>query len=78
MSSGWRHQALCAAFSGLPWIAEPEDCSSAAERAMQCVCGACPVRAECEAYVDRAGIVSGFWAGRDRTAVELSETGGAA
>ena len=42
------------------------------------VCGACPVRVECEAYVDRAGIVSGFWAGRDRTPVDLTETGGAA
>lgn len=79
MSGNWRASALCALFPELPWIAEPQDRSEAAEAALRSVCGGCPVRLECTSYVERAGIVSGFWAGQDRTpASDVSRSGGAA
>lgn len=63
----WMSQALCDAFPTLPWIAEPQDCSTAASASMQLVCGLCPVRPDCIEYVDAQHIVSGFWAGEHRT-----------
>lgn len=79
MGAAWKDEALCGRFPDLPWIAEPQDCSRASRAAMRVVCSACPVQAECEAYVDRMGILGGFWAGQDRTpAAEASQSGGAA
>ena len=67
MHSDWRAHTLCRHFPRLPWIAEPEDQAGGAVRAMTVVCLACPVTQRCAQYVVEAGIVSGFWAGRDRT-----------
>lgn len=79
MSAPWQLDALCALFPDLPWLAEPEDRSRAAIAAMSTICAACPVRRSCEAYVDRANIVGGFWAGEDRTPLSnLSSSDGAA
>jgi len=77
MDSDWRAHALCPHFPRLPWINEPEDQAVAAVRAMTVVCLACPVTERCARYVVEAGIVSGFWAGRDRTPtpVELGQGG---
>ena len=63
----WMSQGLCGTFASLPWIAESEARSPAATAAMELVCHLCPVRVECEKYVDSTHVVSGFWAGRDRT-----------
>ena len=63
----WMSQALCGAFPTLPWIADPQDCSTAARASMQLVCGLCPVRAHCAEYVASEHIVSGFWAGEHRS-----------
>jgi hypothetical protein len=67
MSEPWMAEALCAFFPSDQWIVEPEDRSAAAEAALGAVCRACGVRVDCEAYVVREGIVSGFWAGLDRS-----------
>lgn len=64
--STWRDRALCLSFPDMPWIAEPQDRSVAAERAMAVVCTSCPVQLECAAYADRYRICAGFWAGNDR------------
>jgi hypothetical protein len=67
MSEPWMTGALCAWFPSDQWIVEPEDRSAAAEAALRAVCRACRVRVDCEAFVSREGIVSGFWAGLDRS-----------
>ena len=66
MGERWRALALCAAFPDLPWIQEPSARSSAAVCAMTAVCGACPARGECAAFVEAQGVSSGFWAGHER------------
>ena len=79
MNVEWQLEALCALFPDLPWITEPSERPQAAVAAMTTVCAACPVYAACESYVVRTGIVSGFWAGEDRTPSSgLSSSGGAA
>jgi hypothetical protein len=79
MGDDWRSGALCRHFLGMPWLAEPEDLSPSSEAALRAVCMACPVQSDCEAYVERYGIVSGFWAGRDRTPdAQATTRGGAA
>jgi hypothetical protein len=46
---------------------------------MRVVCAGCGAFTDCEEYVERYGIVSGFWAGRERTSItDSSERGGAA
>lgn len=67
MSEDWRDLALCRRFPDLPWIAEPQDRSQGAQRAMSAVCGACPVAAECADFAARHRVTSAFYAGRDRT-----------
>lgn len=79
MDELWKRAAQCSLVPELPWIAEPQNRSEVAEAMMRGVCRACSARADCEAYVERTGVVSGFWAGRDRTPrPEASEEGGAA
>ena len=79
MGLAWMSEALCAAFVNLPWIAEPEDSSASARRSMGLVCDLCPVRSECSEYVRDEHIVSGFWAGADRSEQDpWSRSGGAA
>lgn len=75
----WMLEALCQRFPALPWIAEPGDRSAAGEQAMNAVCGACPVRRECESYADRRSVTSGYWAGTDRSVdpLDLDEDGAA-
>jgi hypothetical protein len=63
----WMSSALCATFPHLLWIAEPENTSDAARASMRLICGLCPVAAECRSSVEETSVVSGFWAGRDRT-----------
>ena len=77
MDSDWRAHTLCRHFPKLPWIAEPEDQTVAAVRAMTVVCLACPVTEQCAQYVVEAGIVSGFWAGRSAAPLD-QHAGGAA
>jgi hypothetical protein len=67
MSEQWMAEALCSWFPSDQWIVEPEDRSAASEEALRAVCRACRVEVDCEAYVAREGIVSGFWAGLDRS-----------
>lgn len=74
----WTEQAWCRSVPALPWIAEPEDVSPAAEVAMTAVCAACPVVFECQEYVGCAGITGGFWAGAHCTPGEESRLGGVA
>ena len=79
MDLDWMDAALCRHFPGQPWIAEPEARSTASEAAMGAVCQSCAVFERCQKYVDRVGIVSGFWAGSDRTPADsASDVGGAA
>lgn len=79
MSHAWMRSALCRCFPDLPWIEEPHRRSRAGEVVLESVCGACSVHSECRAYVERVDIVSGYWAGEDRTPPsELSDSGGAA
>lgn len=63
--TGWMTQAACRTHTDLPWTADgfthPRVTGVAAR--MRAVCDSCPVRRECEAYVDRAGVTGGFWAG---------------
>jgi hypothetical protein len=79
MSDDWRSEALCRQFSSMPWLVEPDRRSLSSKASMRVVCRACPVRSECEAYVERYAIISGFWAGRDRTPdTQATSRGGAA
>jgi hypothetical protein len=66
----WMTKAWCPQVMELPWTAEPDRVSFAGEVAMAAVCANCPVWTDCDAYVTKAGITSGFWAGahRDPTA----------
>lgn len=63
--TGWMRRAACRTRTALPWTADgfshPRVHGVAAQ--MRAVCGSCPVRRSCEAYVERAGVTSGFWAG---------------
>ena len=74
----WMTRALCAVFPTLPWLAEPEDRSAAAERSLRTVCSLCPVASDCAAYVGRRHITSGYWASADRTPNEPQSSSGAA
>lgn len=76
MDSDWPANSLCQHFPSLPWIAEPEDQLVSAVRAMTVVCLACPVTEQCARYVVEAEIVSGFWAGRDRTPTSVDRSHG--
>ena len=73
MSEPWMTGALCFWFPTDQWIVEPADRSAASEAVLGAVCMACSVRADCEAYVGRAAIVSGFWAGLHRSAHEAAD-----
>jgi hypothetical protein len=73
----WMERALCSAFPTMPWVLEPQERSVAAERAMGAVCVACPVNAQCSAYVESREVSSGFWAGCDRTPAEELQDGAA-
>jgi hypothetical protein len=59
----WQSLGACGARTDLPWTAEPEDVGPWDAEAMRSVCAECPVLAECSAYVDRAAVVAGWWAG---------------
>lgn len=79
MDEHWMTQALCRHFPQMPWIVEPEQRPRTAVAAMSAGCLACAVRSDCESFVDRKQIVSGFWAGADRTPeAHASRSGGAA
>lgn len=67
MSIEWRDQALCLRFADLPWITDPQHRSISAVRAMEGVCGACPVILDCDDFARSHRITSGFYAGKDRT-----------
>ena len=73
MSEPWMAWALCSWFPSDQWIVEPADRSAASQEALGAFCRACAVQADCEAYVGRAAIVSGFWAGLDRSAHEAAD-----
>jgi hypothetical protein len=70
MPEPWMTVALCAWSPSDQWIVEPENRSAASQAALGAVCRACRVEVACEAYVAREGIVSGFWAGLDRSPQE--------
>ena len=71
----WHGEALCRLFSNLPWIEEPERVTDSAAASMGVVCDVCPVRRACEDYVADHEVLSGFWAGRDRTPPAMSMDG---
>jgi len=67
MTESWMSEALCRHFPTPTWIVEPEGRTPASTAALTAVCLSCPVRPACAGYVLRKGIVSGFWAGTDRS-----------
>ena len=67
----WMTDAACVDRPALPWLADRPN--PVETRAMALLCGVCPVRPECAAYVTAADITAGFWAGRNRT---RSQVGG--
>jgi hypothetical protein len=66
LDQDWMGKAWCPKVAELPWTAEPDQVSFAAEVAMAAVCAACPVWTECAGYVADEQISSGFWAGAHR------------
>jgi hypothetical protein len=68
----WMAKAWCPRVAELPWTADPDQVTFAAEVAMAAVCQACPVWFECADYVTNRQITSGFWAGAHRDPKMLS------
>lgn len=68
-------QAACARPENrdLPWMSE--DASIAERAAMARVCATCPVFVRCAVEVATTETTAGFWAGHDRTEVDLPEQG---
>ncbi|MFC7596407.1 WhiB family transcriptional regulator [Terrabacter sp. GCM10028922] len=62
----WQSLGSCGARTDLPWIGEPEEVGPWDAESMRSVCRACPVLAECAAYVDDANVCAGWWAGTHR------------
>lgn len=60
----WQVLAACAPRADLPWTAEQVGPWEA--ETMRGICAACPVLAECAAYVQTAEVSAGWWAGHDR------------
>ncbi len=73
----WMTNAWCPQVYELPWTADPDRVTFAAEVAMAAVCAACPVWLECADYVAAEHITSGFWAGahRDPRRVPVQRSG---
>jgi len=63
----WMADAACARHPDLGWLKDPHLVGLGEESTMAVICSRCPVLAECEAYVQAAGITGGFWAGHHRT-----------
>ena len=80
----WMRHGSCLAAPGLPWTSDTrevpsvltEDQADLVEE-MTTICGSCPVRLACTAYVCNSKVTGGFWAGADRdphaASVELWE-----
>lgn len=62
----WMADAWCARVPNLPWLTDTEHLPRRLVEQMAAICGACPVRTQCAAYVDAAEVSGGFWAGVDR------------
>lgn len=67
MAASWQCAALCQSYPDFPWISDADRVTPVETVLMETVCAACPVVFECGDYADCEGVVSGFWAGRDRT-----------
>jgi hypothetical protein len=66
LETAWMDDAACVDIPGLPWIENPGRVPDFLLGLMAAVCDACPVRAECESFTQRAKITAGFWAGTSR------------
>ena len=62
----WMRRADCRHRPDLPWVRDPAKVGLGEEASMGVVCSRCPVEQDCAAYVERAGVSSGFWAGDSR------------
>jgi hypothetical protein len=62
----WMDRAACVDAPGLPWLAEPDETFLDERLAMTATCAGCRVLSECADYLERAGVVGGFWAGQHR------------
>ena len=62
----WQTFAACGARADLPWTAEPGHVGPWDAETMRAICAGCPVLTECTAYVQRADVRAGWWAGYDR------------
>jgi hypothetical protein len=62
----WMRHGSCLAAPGLPWTSDAHKVPSVLAEEMTEICGSCPVRLACTAYVCNRPITGGFWAGADR------------
>ena len=62
----WMNHALCLDHPALGWIKDRTEVGLGEEATMAVICGRCPVRLACAAYVERHRITGGFWAGEHR------------
>ncbi|HSE71083.1 MAG TPA: WhiB family transcriptional regulator [Nocardioidaceae bacterium] len=65
--TGWMREAACTRYPRLGWVKDPHLVDVREEAAMATVCNRCPALALCQAYVEDADVVGGFWAGHHRT-----------
>jgi len=63
---GWMRHGSCLATPGLPWTSDTREVPSVLVEEMTAICGSCPVRLACTAYVCDRNVTGGFWAGADR------------
>ncbi|MFC7596295.1 WhiB family transcriptional regulator [Terrabacter sp. GCM10028922] len=73
----WQSLGSCGSRTDLPWIGEPDEIGPWDAESMRSVCRACPVLADCAAYVQDANVSAGWWAGthRDPTYIEPARPG---
>ena len=65
-SLAWQALGSCAARTDLPWTADPEHIGPWEAESMRGLCTACPVLADCAAYVESSRVCAGWWAGTNR------------
>ena len=68
MNTEWMREAACRRIPDLPWTADKGNAPVVLGELMADVCGMCPVRDECAAFVDAEDITGGYWAGAYRRA----------
>jgi len=66
LTGRWMRDAACVDRPTCQWTTDTDRPRLVQARARSRVCGGCPVRNHCAAYVVEAGVTGGFWAGQDR------------